>query len=52
VRSGLAGGAQSLENKRFSADQSFTQKSAIYVKAGRRCTPSRRLKMHPPCFLI
>ena len=31
VRSGLAGGAQSLENQRFSADQSFTQKSAIYA---------------------
>jgi hypothetical protein len=30
VRSGLAGGAQSLETKRFSSDQSSKQKSAIY----------------------
>ena len=30
VRSGLAGGAQSLETKRFSADRGSKQKSAIY----------------------
>jgi hypothetical protein len=51
VRSGLAGGAQSLETKRFAADRGSKQKSAIYelLPAVRRMEASHLLFSLTPC---